>query len=203
MINQSRSRHRRTRQPNETRIVFVPVLTYCKPWVVFSVSVLRGASVMESVLGDKHSDKGSSKHADIFDIYFIMIISDNTYTSLGTSKTYTTASPRWTTQIILHFIKQQFCYSFRGLGGKKKDKSELKRKERDMVSHSLMNKKTTRAHAQGRLYLINSFWREQSSCHIKEKICHVNKQIMWIRACRGPGGTLEAGSAQVHRLTFV
>lgn len=46
---------------------------------------------MASILGDKHDDKGCSKHADIFDIYFIMIISDNTYTSLGTSKTYTTA----------------------------------------------------------------------------------------------------------------
>lgn len=123
---------------------FVPVLTSCKKWVVYSVSVLHGSSVMASVLGDKHGDKGCSKHADIFDIYFIVIISDNTYTSLGTSKNLHDCSPRWTTQIILRFIKQQFCYSFRGLG-EKKDKSELKRKERDMASHSLMNKKTTHA----------------------------------------------------------
>lgn len=58
-----------------------------------------------------------------------------------------------------------------------------------MVSHSLMNKDHTSAHTQGHVYLINSSWGERSSCHIKEKICHVNKQIMWIRACRGSGRT--------------
>lgn len=48
------------------------------------MSALHDSSAMASVLGD--GDKGGGKQADIFDICFIMIISDNTYTSSGTSK---------------------------------------------------------------------------------------------------------------------
>lgn len=65
-----------------------------------------------------------------------------------------------------------------------------------------MNKDHTCAHTQGHVYLINCFWGERSSCPIKEKICHVNKQIMWIRACWAQAG-LMGGSVQVQRLTFV
>lgn len=50
------------------------------------MSALHGSSAMASVLGDSDCDKGGGKQADIFDICFIMIISDNTYTSSGTSK---------------------------------------------------------------------------------------------------------------------
>lgn len=87
------SQHRGAEQSNKTSFFFLaPISTSCKKWGVYSVRlVLHGSSVMASVVGDKHSNKGCSKHAVIFDIYFIMVISDNTYTSLGTSKTYTTA----------------------------------------------------------------------------------------------------------------
>lgn len=101
------------------RLFFVPILTYCKVGCFFCQCVTR--FLCDGVRPGRQTRWQRQQQTSGY--FWYLLYYDNFRQHIyffGDIKDVHDCSPRWTTQIILHFIKQQFCYSFRGLGGKKR-----------------------------------------------------------------------------------